>query len=102
MFYHIKALLGLGKGLFGSTESRPGRSGKTRLRLETLEDRQAPSATPGTVVGTGTLLKGQDSFQVNVAVANSSGDSGYTGSITFSDTKANVRFTSKSISSIQI
>jgi hypothetical protein len=75
------------------------------LRLESLEERRLLSTTlpiPGMVSGTGTLLKGQDVFNVN-AMASVTGDAAsYSGTLSFSDSKAGDTFTAATITSVQI
>jgi hypothetical protein len=60
------------------------------------------SVTPGMVIGSGTILSKQDSFSANVAAAVVGGVASYSGSLTFSDSKAGDTFTAVSITSVQL
>ena len=57
---------------------------------------------PGTVVGKGSSLAGQDKLSLNVAGALTAGVPTYSGSLTYSDSVAGDTFTATSITSVQI
>ncbi len=58
--------------------------------------------TPGTITGSGTTLKGQDSLNLNVAATVTNYVPSYLGTLVYSDSKAGDTFTAVSITSVQI
>src|SRR5436309_1580237 len=86
----------------GEAASRRTRRRRGRLELEPLEDRRLLSVTPGTVTGQGTMLNRQDAFSTDVLASVVAGVASYSGSLSFSDSKAHDTFTAATITSVQI
>jgi hypothetical protein len=105
----LLSALGIGRNHHRSDRRQKRRleAGRESLRLERLEDRRLPSVTatlptPGTISGTGTVLKGQDSFNANVQVSVVGGVVTDSGTLSFSDSKAGDTFNAVTISSVEI
>jgi hypothetical protein len=80
------------------------RGRRKALWLEPLEERAllATTVIPGTVSGMGTVLQKQDTFNVNVTASVTGGTPSYSGSLSFSDSKAGDTFNTASITSVLI